>query len=453
MWDLVISGGELVVPEYGQLKADIAVLHGRVAAIGEDLGPARRTVDAGGAVVLPGLVDPHVHLALENSFADDARTETASALAAGVTTVGLYLRELEDSYAGVLPGLREDYEQGARADAFFSLQIFNEQQLADLDTYIDFGINSFKLYMYGLPGVVPSVNDAFILDAMGRIADAGIDGIVSIHCENEPMVEAAIARLEREKPEGTLGDWAESHPPEAEAEAIGRAAFLAEQAGCTLYIVHLSSEIGLRAARHALGWYDHIVIETTSPILGVDMTDPNGFLAKMSPPLRSPQDRETLWQALADGIIDTVGTDNTSRSRGAKNVDAGLHGARTGYPALGTHLTALLEEGYHQRGVSLQRIAQVACQRPAEVFGLYPQKGTIVVGGDADLVIVDLFAQRVVDAADLHSFSDFSIFEGRSMRGWPRAVIKGGELAVEENNILVPPGCGRYLPRDLSRRP
>lgn len=450
MWDLVVAGGDLIIPEYGQLSADVAVRGGKVAAIGNDLGPGERTVDARGAVVLPGLVDPHVHLALENSFADDARTETASALAAGVTTVGLYLRELEQSYVGVLPGLREDWENGAYVDAFFSLQIFNEEQLAGLQDYLRFGISSFKLYMYGLPGVVPSVNDAFILEAMGRIAQATTGGVVSVHCENEPMVEAAIARLERERPEGTLEDWAESHPAEAEAEAIGRAAFLAEQAGCTLYIVHLSSKIGLKATKHALKWYDRIVVETTSPILGVDMKDPNGFLAKMSPPLRSPEDREALWTALADGTIDTVGTDNTSRSRAAKNVDRGLHGARTGYPALGTHLTALLEEGYHRRGVSLQRIAQVACQRPAEVFGLYPRKGTIVVGGDADLVVVDLFAERVVDAEHLHSFSDFSIFEGRSMRGWPRAVIKGGDVAMEDNTILVPPGNGRYLLRSLT---
>lgn len=448
-WDLVVTGGTLVLPEAGLLTADVAIRDGWIAAIGRDLGAAEEVVDAGGGHVFPGLVDPHVHLGLENRFADDARTETASALASGVTTVGLYIRELEESYADLLPRFREEYEAAAVADAFFSPQIFNRRQLSDLDAYRRFGVSSFKMYMYGLPGIVPSADDAFILEAMREMA--AIPGaVVSIHCENESMVEAAIERLTEEKPEGGLSDWAESHPAEAEAEAIGRAAFLAERAGCTLYVVHLSSELGLGAALHARRRYPNVILETTSPILGVDKTDPIGLLAKMSPPLRDPSDREALWRALAEGAIDTVGTDNTSRSRATKRPDKGLHGASAGYPALGTHLAAMIEEGHHRRGVPLKRIAQVACRAPAEVFGLYPRKGTIAVGGDADLIVVDLDAERQVDPADLHSFSDFSIFQGRVMRGWPRTVIKGGRIAVADNEILLPKGSGRYLPRDTA---
>jgi dihydropyrimidinase len=446
MWDLVVTNGTLVIPESGLVVADVAIQDGRVVAIGRDLGRAREEVDAHGCHVFPGLVDPHVHLGLENSFADDARTETASALAGGVTTVGLYLRELEDSYAKSLLRFKGEYEAGAFADAFFSLQLFNYKQLDDLGSYVDFGVTSFKMYMYGLPGVVPSVDDAFILEAMLRVASIP-GGVVSIHCENEPIVEAAIHRLRERKPEGDLSDWAESHPDEAEAEAIGRAAFLAERAGCTLYVVHLSSELGLQAARHARRWYPNVVLETTSPILGADKTDPIGLLAKMSPPLRAPSDREALWHAIAEGTIDTVGTDNTSRSRSGKKAESGLHSSITGYPALGTHLAALIEEGYHQRNVPLETLARIGCQAPAQVFGVYPRKGTIAIGSEADIVIVDVDFERVVDPRHLHSFSDFSIFEGRVMRGWPRTVIKGGQVGVAENEILLSAGSGRYLPR------
>jgi dihydropyrimidinase len=163
--------------------------------------------------------------------------------------------------------------------------------------------------------------------------------------------------------------------------------------------------------------------------------------------LRSPEDVEALWDGVRDGTIDSVGTDNVTRSRSAKKVGAGLHGALTGCPGLGTHLPILLEEGYHRRHVPLEAIAKAVCEGPARIFGLYQRKGAIAPGSDADLVVIDLNRTRVVRAVDLHSFSDFSLFEGRNVRGWPVTVIKGGEIAVHENEILSGSGTGHYLPR------
>jgi dihydroorotase-like cyclic amidohydrolase len=167
----------------------------------------------------------------------------------------------------------------------------------------------------------------------------------------------------------------------------------------------------------------------------------------MVPPVRTPEHRVALWQGIRDGTLDTVGTDNTSRRRASKRPEAGLHGARPGHPSLGTHLPVLLHHG-RLNGVPLERLADVATRAPAQAYGIYPRKGTIAPGSDADLVIVDLELERVVRAEDLRGMSDFSPFEGKALRGWPVATIKAGRIAARNGEIVGPP-TGRYLPRSV----
>ena len=223
-------------------------------------------------------------------------------------------------------------------------------------------------------------------------------------------------RIEARKPEGTLADWEDAHPAIAEALAIQTALYLAKIAGAHLYVVHLSSHQGLEVVRAARRAGMHFTVETTTPYLGINSHDPNGFLVKMVPPVRTPEHQTALWQGFLEGSINTVGTDNTSRARATKRPEAGLHGARPGLPALGTHLPALLHYG-RLRGIPLEVLVERATRSPARVYGIYPQKGTIAVGSDADLVVVDLDLERVVRAEDLQGMSDFSPFEGKNAPG------------------------------------
>jgi dihydroorotase-like cyclic amidohydrolase len=165
----------------------------------------------------------------------------------------------------------------------------------------------------------------------------------------------------------------------------------------------------------------------------------------MVPPVRTPEHQVALWQGLLEGSINTVGTDNTSRARATKRPEAGLHGARPGLPALGTHLPALLHYG-RLRGIPLDVLVERATRGPARVYGIYPQKGTIAIGSDADLAVVDLELERVVRAEDLQGMSDFSPFEGKTLRGWPVATIKGGRIIARDGKIVAKAN-GRYLPR------
>jgi dihydroorotase-like cyclic amidohydrolase len=444
-FDLVVCNGSLVIPGVGTIAADVGISGGRIAAIGENLAASSGDVlDARGKVVLPGIFDPHVHIGNELSFEEEAETETRAAILGGVTTIGIFLRSLEDSYFVHLPAFRKAMDERSYVDSVFHPQIFTEQQIAELPRYAEeFGIRSFKFYMSGMPGIVKSVDDAVLLEGFRQVAAIGPDTIACVHCETGALIDRARNELKQKKPTGTLADWEDAHPADAEALAIQTALYLAKLAGAHLYVVHLSSRQGLEVVRAARRTGARFTVETTTPYLGISSDDPNGFLVKMVPPVRTPEHNQALWEGIREGTIDTVGTDNTSRRRASKQPEAGLHGSRPGLPVLGTHLPALLHYG-RLRGVSLEHLVDRATRSPAKVYGIYPQKGTIAVGSDADLVVVDLDLERVVNAKDLQGMSDFSPFEGKKLRGWPVATIKGGRIVARDGTIIGAP-TGRYI--------
>ena len=219
-YDLMVTNGTLVIPGVGQMKADVGIAGGRVVAIGENLsGSTGETLDASGKMVLPGIVDPHVHIGNEMAFEEEARSETRAAVLGGVTTVGVFLRSLEDSYLERLPAFRDAIEQHSYVDAAFHLQIFTDQQLAEIPACAaEFGVRSFKFYMSGIPGIVPSIKDDFLYEGFRQVASLGPGAIACVHCENGCLIDHAHADLIRRKPEGTLADWEEAHPAEAEPD-------------------------------------------------------------------------------------------------------------------------------------------------------------------------------------------------------------------------------------------
>jgi dihydroorotase-like cyclic amidohydrolase len=330
-------------------------------------------------------------------------------------------------------------------DSVFHPQIFTAEQIDEIPQYArDFGIRSFKFYMSGLPGVVESISDALLLKGFRAVAELGPDTIVCVHCETGTLIDQARLDI-KTLPQGNLADWEKAHPPEAEALAIRTASYLAKVAGAHLYVVHLSSAQGLEAVRAARREGAKMTVETVSPYLCLNSDDPNQFLLKMVPPIRGAKHGDAVWTGLLEGSVNTIGTDNTSRSRAAKNPGGGLHGARPGYAVLGTHLPSLLHYG-GLRGVPLETLIDPCTRQPAKVYGIYPQKGTIAVGSDADLVVVDLDLEKTVTPKLLKGMSDFSPFEGKTLRGWPVATIKGGRVAARDGDV-VGPAEGRYLPR------
>src|SRR6476469_7983101 len=241
-YSLVVEGGTLVIPGGGMVKADVGISDGKIVALGDDLAArAENVLDARGRTVLPGIFDPHVHIGNERSFEEEAETETRAAVLGGVTTIGIFLRSLEESYMLHLPGFKKAMDELSYVDSVFHPQVFTEEQIAEIPLYAkEYGIRSFKFYMSGIPGIVKSIADDVLLHGFRAVASLGPDAIACVHCETGVLIDAARKELLKKK-EGTLADWEFAHPADTEALLIQTALYLAKIANAHLYVEHLSS--------------------------------------------------------------------------------------------------------------------------------------------------------------------------------------------------------------------
>lgn len=461
--DLVIQGGMVVLPDNGVFAMDVYIGGGKILQL-KDRGatgiatsgiaatgiaaPGARIVDARGKYVIPGIIDPHVHLGLFAPLGTELQCETKSALLGGVTTIGVFFGGQQSHLQG-FPAIAGEIERLSHTDVIPHLVIGNSQQKREIrDCVRQLGITSFKIYMNGIPGLIPSVDDGFILDVFDELKRSGRDCILCSHTENHFMVERANAMVREEKGENaTIQDWSDTHPAMAEEEAVMRIAYLAEQSKMDVYLVHINTKEAIGRLREIRAKNKFVHVETTSPYLSLTKEDSQSNRIKMEPPFRSRSDVEALWDGLRDGIIDTIGTDNVSQTSGEKKVEGSMWDAVAGYPALATHLPVCLHEGVTRRGISIEKLITHMTKRPAETFGVYPQKGTLLPGSDADVVLVDMERECQVNASDLWSRSDFSLYEGKTLKGWPVMTIKGGKILVE-NGVYVGDGAsGRYIRR------
>ena len=208
-------------------------------------------------------------------------------------------------------------------------------------------------------------------------------------------------------------------------------------------MVHSSTKEAME--RLSLLKHDKLYVETTSPYLALDTGSGIGAYGKMLPPIREEESRLALWDGIRKGLIDTIGTDNTVMTSAEKNISGGMQGAGAGYPTLGTHLVSVLNEGLFRQEVMLDKLVPLMTMNPAKIFGVYPRKGTIMPGSDADIVIVDLNNERTVRPRDLLSRSDFSLFQGSRLRAWPVMTIKGGRIAAQNGRITDDGVRGKIL--------
>ena len=269
--DLKITNGKLVIPGVGIVEGGVAVDDGKIVAIGKDanLPKADEEVDAGGNPVIPGVIDPHEHMGIFHDLGEEAESKTRSALAGGTTTVGCFVAG-EQSYFKTMDETIETFEDNILTDLFAHLVIGTNQQLDEITGYADeYGVSSFKFYMCGIPNLIPCEDEDFWLRGFNEVAKVSPEAYACVHAENSSIVYAARERVIKEKPDGNLEDWAETHPDYAEELAINTAARLSNIAGNKLYIVHVSTRKGIEEARRVKDRYGNIFVETTSPYLTI----------------------------------------------------------------------------------------------------------------------------------------------------------------------------------------
>lgn len=356
--DLVIKDGLVVIPGTGILETDIAVEGGKISALGGEF-TGRKEIIASGRYILPGIIDPHIHLGIFGDLVSEMETETRSGLLGGVTTVGCYMGG-PDPYYPSFSNTIAMTEGKVSTDIFFHLGIMTPEQKEEIPRLIEeLGITSFKLYMAGIPGLIPDVEDGFLYQTFETAAKIGDGIIICVHAENPSINATYRAELQKVLTDGSLADWSDTQPNFSEEEAVRRASYFAGLAGNRLYFVHISAAESIRTLAAIKSANPKIFVETTSPYLSVTKFSSKGLLAKMVPPFREDASVEALWQAIQNNIVDTIGTDNVTQTLAVKQVEKGMWGAMPGYPALGTHLPTILNYGVNQRGVSLVKVAEL----------------------------------------------------------------------------------------------
>lgn len=452
---LLIQNGE-IVSDGRRYRADILVEGEKIAQIGEHLPvpEGAQVIDASGKYVFPGFIDPHVHIHLPfmGTFAKDTHaTGSQAALIGGTTTYIEMLapagsEALEDgwqTWTGMAAG------QSA-CDYTFHLGVtrWDDGTEATLRRLVAEGMTSFKVFL-AYKGAF-GIDDHALYRVCRLAAELGV--VVTAHCENADLVAELQQKLLAEGKTGP--EWHEpSRPESVEAEGTAHFATFVEMTGAKGYVVHLSNARALDAALDARARGVDLSVEVVIPHLTLDKTyaerpGVEGAKYVMSPPLRDQANQERLWAALKAGEIDTVATDHCPFDVAQKHMgDGDFTRIPNGIPAIEDRVNLLYTYGVSRGDLGLERFVDAASTRSAQIFGLYPRKGTVAVGSDADLVVYDPAYRGQISAATSHMNNDYSGFEGVEIDGRPEVVTVRGEVAVRGGEFVGTPGRGQLLRR------
>lgn len=455
MLDLIIQGGTLVLPDTCH-TTDLAIDQGHIVAFGDSsiLPRARRTIDARGYYVLPGGIDPHVHIHwpfLAATTADDYAQASIAAAIGGTTT----LIDFAHPKMGPTP-LERVANRRAEADEHVAIDyslhcVLTEgspEILEQMGALVSAGVTSFKLYMaYRRRGIM--VDDAALLFVMRQAAALG--ALVCVHAENGAVADANEAQFVAEgRTKAT--DFPRHKPNYVEAEAIERAIFWARQAGARLYIFHLSTAEGLSLVRAAQKQGIRVIAETCPQYLVLEESvyerrgDGHRFIC--SPPIRSTEDNKALWEGISQGVITVIGTDHCAFTVEQKNMGQDdFTQVPNGLPGLETRMSLLYTEGVVKGRISVNQLACITSLNPARTFGLFPRKGILAPGSDADVVLFDPARKWTLSTEDLHMGVDWSPYDGWKLEGAPVMTISRGEVIVERGEFVGAAGRGRFTQR------
>jgi len=446
---MLIRGGTVVTAD-AERKADVLVRDGKVAEVGEGIGGSEHVIDATGMLVLPGVVDPHTHLLLDTGTArtaDDFESGSASAAAGGVTTYLDFAPQLPGQTFGEALRTRLDLIEG-RSHVDYGIHL-NITQLAggwerDLKALVEAGVTSAKVYTT-YRDTIFYADDWTWYRLMERSGEAGL--LVQVHAENDAIVTGKTQELLRQGKTGLVYHPA-SRPAVAEVEAVSRGLVFAEQTGSPIYFVHLSSP---RSVDLITGARDRGVVaiaETCPHYLVLDdsvYAGPDAERYVMTPPLRDRRSQSQLWRRLMQQQIHSLGSDHCGYSLAQREGIDDFSRVSPGIPGVETSLFLLYTFGVLAHHMSLRHLVWLLAANPAKIFGLWPRKGDIRPGSDADLVLFDPGPTRTLSASELHSRAGFSPYDGLKVTGKVHATICRGQVVYRDGAFVGDRGFGRFL--------
>ena len=457
----VIRNGRIVtaVDDY---NADLLIEDGKIAMIAKSIDfEADKVIDAKGRLVIPGGIDPHTHMELPfggTSASDDFRTGTVAAAHGGTTTIiDFAVQSKGQSLNEALDVWHQKAEGKTAIDYGFHLICTDlpDSRLPELKGCIDQGVSSFKLFM-AYPGVF-LVDDATIYKAMRKSGEHG--GLICMHAENGVVIDAIVKQA--------LADGhtapkyhALTRPTKAEAEGVHRAIAIADMAHAPVYIVHLSSSDALDEVTRARDMGVPAFAETCPQYLFLDYSvyEQPGFEGAkyvMTPPIREKWNQEKLWRGLQYNDLQVISTDHCpfcfkeQKELGRDDFSKIPNGG----PGVEHRMSLIYNGGVAQGRISLNRFVEITSTAAAKIFGLFPRKGTIAVGSDADIVIFDADEEMTITAKEHHMNVDYSCYEGMKVRGVTKTVLSRGELVIEEGKFVARDGRGEFLKRGLAFSP
>jgi len=478
--NLLLKNGKIVVS--GKIvDGFVAVDKGKIVAVGEgDAAPeALRTIDLKGRTLIPGVVDPEVHFGSHRWVGDEFDSETRGAAAYGITTWGFmqpspnmgqpYKAERgEDEvvpYSEAFNLFKELGESRSMVDFFLTPKILKDEHALEIPRLArDFGITSFKYQLHLMSPERTATfwpnrksqgyfgyDDGTVYLGLEAVGKLGPPAVVCMHCENWEIARIFEERLLKARRK-EYRVWNDRSPHFCEAGHVRTYAYYARVAKCPLYIQHTTTPETIEEITRARAEGGTVYAQTGPHYLSLTED-----AWRINVPLRSAEAIEVLWQALADGRIDAVGSDHTNANKSRKEMEVAgdIWATKTGFPSRGeAALPVMLNDGVNRGRITLQRLVEVCCENPARIFGIYPKKGVIAPGSDADLVSVDLNRKVTVTNEMVHSSAGWTLWEGKEMKGWPVMTMLRGEVIAEwtdggKRPEIVSRPFGRYLPRSL----
>jgi dihydroorotase-like cyclic amidohydrolase len=476
-FDSILKNGTVVFPFHGEVKCEIGIRDGKIASIADEIDSnlAGEVIDAAGKYVFPAAVDSHYHIGIYRDHSIDAESESRTALLGGCGTVISYFRtghhylNKTGLYRDIFPEVLELSKGHFYTDYAYHIAPMATPQLDEIDWLVEnAGVGSFKFYMFykaltlssdSTKGSDYTMAENYdlghlyeLMTRVSQMAEKHKDKArisLSLHCENPELIRVFIERVKQQDLTG-LKAYSEGRPPLTEKLSVHEAAILADATGCPINLLHLSSRDALQAGIDVRRTYPNhdIKLETTLHHLALDHEELDrsgiGLKGKVNPPIRTREHSEFLWEGIKRGHVDTVVSDHACC--GEEHKHQGIWESLPGFGGSSILYPVLLSEGVHKRGVSLARVAELVSSNPARNFGLFPRKGCISVGADADLTVVDMNLEKQIRADELLSAQDHTPFEGFMTKGWPvQTIIRG--LVMFDNGKVTDVKQGEFIKR------